>query len=72
MSRTKRRMSAFLPPTPCTPELRQAVQKFAEDHGRSIADIQRDALSLFLLRDDTDSVNSVIEGVKVQEELQTS
>lgn len=66
MKRTKRRMTAFLPPTPCTPEMRQRVEAYAEKEGRSIAEVQRDALSLFFARIDTNGVNNDTERVKEQ------
>lgn len=49
MSRTKRRQFlSILPATPCTPEMRDQVITIAESRGVSVAELQRDALSLFL------------------------
>lgn len=47
--RTKKKiLSAQLPATPCTPEMRDNLVKVAEQQGRSLADLQRSAISLFL------------------------
>lgn len=48
MKGTKKRMDAQLPPTPCTAEMRDQVVGIAQSEGKSIADIQRIAISLFL------------------------
>ncbi len=48
MSNTKKKLSAWLPPTPCTPEMRERLIEVAEQEGRSLADLQRSAMSLFL------------------------
>lgn len=45
-----------LPQTPCTPEMKAAVLAIAESQGRSIADIQRDAITLFLRKNGTKSI----------------
>lgn len=47
MSR-KAKLTAQLPSTPCTPEMREKVVKISDELGISIAEIQRDAISLFL------------------------
>lgn len=39
-----------LPPTPCTPEMRNKIEQMAHETGRSLADLQREAMSLFLAR----------------------
>lgn len=56
--RTKKRMSAQLPPTPCTPEMREQMVMIAGIQGRSIADVQRDAISLFLSISDNKTINN--------------
>jgi hypothetical protein len=45
-------MTEQLPPTPCTPEMREKVVKVADKRGVSMADIMRDAITLFLLEND--------------------
>lgn len=37
-----------LPPTPCSPEMREAMVKRAEEENLSLAAIQRSAFALFL------------------------
>lgn len=49
----KRLLTAQLPITPCTPEMRDNMETLAENRGVSIATIQREAYSFFL-----SSVNS--------------
>lgn len=39
---------AFLPATPCTPEFRKRVIRYADEYGMSIAAVQRTALDIFL------------------------
>lgn len=41
-------MTALLPATPCTPEMATQFRTIAEKEGRSLADLQRQAFSLFL------------------------
>lgn len=45
-------LTVQLPPTTCTPEMRDQVVEVANKRGVSIADIMRDAITLFLLRND--------------------
>lgn len=62
---TKRRMAALLPPTPCTKEMRERLVEVAGKQGKSIAQIQREAVTLFLSRFYTESIEkcpSCIEG----------
>lgn len=46
-------LTAQLPPTPCTPEMRKQLVEFARQNNRTIADIQREAFSLFLSKLDS-------------------
>lgn len=67
--RTKKRMSALLPPTPCTPEMREQMVMIAGMQGRSIADIQRDAISLFLSNIGSKTINNdnlIVETAEAQ------
>lgn len=50
MSTRRKILIERLPQTPCTPEMKQAVIAIAEGQGCSIADVQRDAIALFLKR----------------------
>lgn len=52
MNRFKKRLSSQLPPTPCSAEMRARMSSIAESEGRSLADVQRDAFSLFLSKYD--------------------
>lgn len=56
MGNTKKPMSAHLPATPCHPEMRDRLLGVAKEQGRSIADIQREAFSIFLSKFDTGSI----------------
>jgi hypothetical protein len=44
----KAKLIHTLPPTPCTPEMRDQMVQAAKNQGRSLADIQREAFSIFL------------------------
>ncbi len=55
--RTKQKMSAQLPPTPCTEEMRDKIIKIAAEEGKSIAEVQRTAISLFLASFDSNAIN---------------
>lgn len=50
MRTMKKQYTQNLPPTPCTPEMRAQVEEFAGREGKSLAEIQRTAMSLFLSR----------------------
>lgn len=52
----KRRMEASLPPTPCSEEMRSRINLIAEQEGKSIAEIIRSAVSLFLSDHDSKSI----------------
>lgn len=63
---TKKKMSAWLPPTPCTPEMRNNLIEVAKREGKSIADVQRSAFSLFLSTDVSETNAS--ESLTINEE----
>jgi len=64
---TKQRLSARLPATPVTPEVRQAFEALKRKHQCDFTDLQRAAFVLFLSQDDTDSVTNDTSNVnKVQ------
>lgn len=50
MRTKKRKLSSQLPPTPVTPEMREQVVNYAAVKGVSVAEIQREALTIFLRR----------------------
>lgn len=50
MTTKRNRFTASLPPTPCTPEMRERMVAIADQEGKSLADLQRSAMTLFLLR----------------------
>lgn len=55
MARIKR-LTAQLPPTPCTPEMRENLVEVADYRGVSIAELTREAISLFLAQNDRNSI----------------
>ena len=57
MSGTKKRMDHQLPPTPCTQQMRESLIRIAERQGRSIADLQREAIALFLSKFDSHTIS---------------
>lgn len=62
----RRKFSSRLPATPCTPEMRQAVEELALKENCDMSEIHRAALSLFLLKYGTESTNFDTETVKEQ------
>ena len=53
MRKRKAGLTAQLPATPCTPEMREKVVALSENASVSIAEIQRLALAFFLSQDDS-------------------
>jgi hypothetical protein len=62
----RKKLTERLPATPCTPAMRDAVFAVAEDQGRSIADIQRDAITLFLRKNGSKTIKNVSTTIEVQ------
>ena len=60
----RKRLSARLPATPCTQEMRDAMVKLAHENQCDLAELQRAAFSLFLLSPDTKSVTDDTNNVK--------
>ncbi len=48
-----KKLTAQLPATPCTPALRAQLESYAEKEGRALADVQREAITLFLHLNDS-------------------
>lgn len=57
-SRKKRQFTVLLPATPCNVELRDRILQVADNRGMSIAEVQREAFSLFLAEIDKRLSNS--------------
>lgn len=55
------RFDASLPPTPCTEEMRKQVEAIARKEGVSLAQVQRTAISLFLLGFGSNANNQIQE-----------
>lgn len=53
-----------LPATPCTPAMRAEIERVARARGDSLAEVQRDAISLFL---SVNSSNAIDEDSKARE-----
>jgi hypothetical protein len=56
MATKKAVLTAWLSATPCTPEMRQEVIAVASKRKLSVAEIQRQAISLFLSTSDRQSI----------------
>lgn len=57
-------LTAQLPPTPCSPDLRERVVRLAYEQNRSIAEVTREALEFFLLQSDSKSISADIQSTK--------
>jgi hypothetical protein len=55
---SKARMVATLPPVPCEPEMRDRIRAIAARERRSISDVQRQALSLYLSVFDRETIET--------------
>lgn len=60
----RRKFTAWLPSTPCTPEMRAQIMGVAEEKKQSISELTREALSLFLSQNDCKSVKKSRKTVK--------
>lgn len=56
---TKAPMTAFLPATPCSEEMRAELVKLAKRERKSLAELQRTAISLFLAKSARSATKSV-------------
>lgn len=54
---------AQLPPTPCTLEMRESFIHAALGLGKSMAEAQREAVALFLAKNDTKAINNDAESI---------
>lgn len=57
-------LTAFLPATACTPEMREALVKLAEQRAMSLAEVQRAALTLFLRTNYTSCIPDAMPGIE--------
>lgn len=68
--RKKNILTERLPATPCTPEMRERFLSIVDSEGKSIAEMQRTAFSLFLSSFASKADN--IDSVTVKEQEQAS
>lgn len=60
----RKKYTAQLPPTPVTPQMRERVESFAQEMRLSLSEVQREALSLFLSKNDSKKVKNASKTVK--------
>lgn len=54
VARTKKKeMTSLLPATPCSPDMRSKMVVIAEQQGKSLAQVQREAYTFFLSRNNS-------------------
>lgn len=53
-----KRFTTQLPATPCEPEFRERVERFAVDNGKSLAEVMRDAIGKILPENDSKTIIS--------------
>lgn len=63
MRTQKKILTARLPVTPCTPEMRNRLVAMAEKRGTSLSEIQRQAITLFFAHSDTDCIGSETDSI---------
>lgn len=63
----RERLTAQLPPTPCTPGMREHVFEVAKTIGISVAELQRNAVAIFLARYSRETI--VISSTSSESEL---
>jgi dsDNA-binding SOS-regulon protein len=54
----KARYTQFLPSTPCKPEMRDEMLELARKKGVSLAELQREAFSLFLSQNYSNAIDN--------------
>lgn len=52
----KPRLTKFLPSTPCTPTMREQMLSKAKEKGVSLAELQREAFTLFLSQNSSNAI----------------
>lgn len=70
MAQSRAKMTSQLPATPVTPEMRDSVVAIADREKRSISDIVRQAISLFLSNSDSKAIN-IVSNATVESEVQS-
>ncbi|MBZ0284059.1 MAG: hypothetical protein K8L97_25185 [Anaerolineae bacterium] len=65
------RLTARLPATPCTPEMRERIAQIADQEKVTMADVQRNAFGFFLAQIDSKAV-SIDSKIGIQMEIQAS
>ncbi len=63
-TRRKARFGVLLPATPCTEDMRKRMVEVADQWGESIAEVQREAFSLFLALNDSKSIIKESKSIK--------
>ena len=51
----QKKLTERMPATPCSPEMRAAMEKIARERGIALAELQREAVALFLSKIDTNT-----------------
>lgn len=60
-------LTHFLPATPCKPEMRETMVSIAEEKNISLADLQRQAIGLFLSLYDSKTINDDSNAISIME-----
>lgn len=64
MKTYRRKYTSQLPSTPVTVTMRERVVSIAQERGMSLSEVQREALSLFLAKNDSKKVKDDSKSVK--------